>query len=123
MATVEMQTASAPGASQQAWHGVQEMPQEQVPAARWELEKKARQRTPQQSLGRKAEDQTQELQEGAVTQRRQKDQDRQDEESTNWGKVEQSAQDAANPQGKSKKVNRTSCRLGGSYDVWGGPNP
>ena len=51
-----------------------------------------------------------------MAQRRQKDQGIQDEESTNWGKVEQAAQEAANPQGKSKKAIR---KLLKKLQAWG----
>ena len=97
------------------------MPREQVPAAaRWELEKKARQRQPEQNPRHKAEDQSQERQEGEVTQRSQKDHGMHDGESTNWGKVEQAAQDAANPQGKSKKATR---KLLNKIHAWGSTRP
>ena len=111
--TVEMQAASAPGASQQEWHEVHEMPQEQVSAAsRWELETKARQKQPQQSLGHTAEDRAQEPRAGEAAQSRQTftGEGMQDEESINWSKVEQAAEVAASPQDTSKKACRIHAR-------------
>ena len=74
------------------------------------------QRQPQQNPRHKAGDQSQQLQEGEVTKRSHKDHDTHDEESTSWGKAEQAAQDAANPQGKSKKATR---KLLNKIQVWG----
>ena len=117
MATVEMQAASAPEAVQQEWHEVQEMPQEQVPRLfRWELEKKAKQQQPQQSVGQEAEGQGQRHQAGGAAQSRMKDGGRQDKEGRNWSKVEQAAEAAASPGGKSKKAYR---KLLNKIQAWG----
>ena len=117
MTTVEMQAAGESEVAQQEWHEVQEMPQDQVPAAaRWELEKRARRQQPQQRVGHKAEAQVQEQQAREAAQGIQKDQGLQDEESNNWSKVGQAAEAAAIPQNKSKKAHR---KLLDKIQAWG----
>ena len=93
------------------------MPQEQVPVgARWELEKKAKQQQPQQSVGHEAEGQGWKQQAGGAAQSRQNDGGRQDKEGINWSKVEQAAEAAASPHGKSKKAYR---KLLNKIQAWG----
>ena len=72
----------------------------------WELEKKAKQQQPRQSVGQEAKGQGQRHQAEGAAQSRITDGGRQDREGMDWSKVEQAAEAAASPGGKSKTAYR-----------------